>query len=215
MTSNRSATADGGYDVGYRSVPCFWGTGPGSLVAEFAAKHSVIGWRVLDAGAGEGKNSAYLAQRGAEVTAVELSSAAIKNARRATATNGVTWIRADIRWCPLPTASFDLVILYGLLHCLRSRDEIQSVVGSLMKATRPGGHHLACSFNARHHDLSAHPGFEPCLLDHAELLDLYSTWNISSASDTDLHEVHPHNLIPHTHSMTRVVARKPHAAREC
>ena len=49
---------DGGYDVGYRAVTGFWGTAPSSLVVRYLATHDVAGLKVLDAGAGEGKNAA-------------------------------------------------------------------------------------------------------------------------------------------------------------
>jgi 2-polyprenyl-3-methyl-5-hydroxy-6-metoxy-1,4-benzoquinol methylase len=178
----------------------------------FITDNSVERWRILDAGAGEGKNAVYAARRGAEVMAIELSSAAITNAHRQWPREpGVSWIQADIRTYSLPSAQFDLVISYGLLHCFDSAAQIAAVVRTLMQATKPGGYHIVCTFNARSQDLRAHPGFEPCLLSHDYFLWLYRSWDISCASDSDLQEVHPHNLIPHTHSMTRFIARKSDA----
>lgn len=209
-----SPTGDGGYDDGYLAVPCLWGTEPGSLVHGFAQEHSVANQRVLDAGAGEGKNAVYLARRGADVTALELSDAAISNAHRTWPREpNVEWIPADIRSFPLLDSHFDLVVAYGLLHCLATQTEVLSVVERLMEATAPGGHHIVCVFNSRGHDLAAHPGFNPCLLPHDAYIGMYSAWEILDSSDSDLHEVHPHNGIPHCHSMTRLIARKPDALR--
>jgi tellurite methyltransferase len=74
-------TEMGGYDAGYAAVPCFWGILPGSLVAEFLEDVNPIGMRVLDVGAGEGKNAAAFSKRGAYVDAIECSFDAIENGK--------------------------------------------------------------------------------------------------------------------------------------
>ena len=68
---------NGGYDAGYIACPCFWGRSPGSLV-RLLDKYIVdfSGMEVLDAGCGEGKNAAFLSQRGARVRAIDVSEAA-------------------------------------------------------------------------------------------------------------------------------------------
>jgi len=63
--------------------------------------------------------------------------------------------------------------------------------------------------NSRYQELEAHPAFRPCLLSHAVYRELYSGWQFLHLSDTDLTEVHAHNNMLHTHSMTRMLARKP------
>ena len=200
----------GGYDDGYTRCPCFWGTSPGRLIVLLEAMlPSLAGIHVLDAGAGEGKNAAYLAERGALVDAVELSSSALHNAHvQWPQSKSVNWIQADIRQFPLKDDAYDVVLMYGLFHCLSSVEEITTLVDSLERATPFGGYHVICAFNDRHQDLSAHSGFAPLLLRHEDYLDLYSEWDIVYATDEDLHETHPHNSIPHVHSMTRIIARK-------
>lgn len=210
----QSQQQEGPYDVGYRSCPCFWGTEPGSLVRLLIRDHvgRVAGLHVLDAGCGEGKNAYYLAAHGATVTALDSSATAISNARSFwPASPNVDLRHADITECSFPLESFDIVIAYGLLHCLASPNLIRNTVERLMAWTRPSGYFLLCSFNSRHQDLSAHPGFHPTLLSHEELLRPICSsplWHILYDADTDLHEVHPHNLIPHLHSMSRAIARR-------
>ena len=84
---------NGGYDSGYQRCPCFWGRGPGRLVqhlAGFVSDFETL--RVLDAGCGEGKNSHFLAMRGAHVRAIDISEAAIANGRNAFNGNGnISW----------------------------------------------------------------------------------------------------------------------------
>lgn len=201
----------GGYDDGYSECPCFWGRGPGSLIKRSSAESlSFENIRVLDAGCGEGKNAVYMAQRGAQVLALDISSIALRNARAMwPSAENVVWTEADIRTVDLPDNGFDVALAYGLLHCLRSFAQVEGVVSKLKAATRPGGFNVICAFNDRSQDLSAHPGFQPCLLPHDAYVGLYQAWDILLQSDTNLHETHPHNRIPHTHSMTRMILRRP------
>jgi ubiquinone/menaquinone biosynthesis C-methylase UbiE len=200
----------GGYDDGYRACKCFWGTQPSSLIVEqFAECVDLSGRSVLDAGCGEGKNAIFLARKGASVVAIDVSSAAIANAKRAWPDyKRVDWVNADVRDIGLPDDSFDIVIAYGLLHCLDTEDALTTTVGKLKRATKADGLHIVCAFNVRQQDLTAHPGFHPTLLSHDRLLSLYDDWLIVSASDSDLFETHPHNHIAHNHSLTRFVARR-------
>ncbi len=201
---------DGGYDSGYNACPCFWGREPSSLVTRLVRQvGSVAGWRVLDAGCGEGKNAAYLAALGADVHAIDISASAIKNARQAWGERErITWESSDIRTFSDNAGLYDLIIAYGLLHCMPDEDSVTDLTNRLQTITRPKGYHVMCTFNSRSQDLSAHPGFCPTLLSHQAYLDLYESWNIVIASDTDLHEIHPTNNIPHMHSMTRIIAQR-------
>ena len=67
---------------------------------------------------------------------------------------------------------------------------------------------IVCAFNDREHNLSAHPGFNPLLLKHSDYVDYFVSNTIVFESDENLYETHPHNNIPHMHSMTRLIIRK-------
>jgi len=209
---------DGGYDSGYRVCPCFWGSAPGSLVARLEEIIPCFkGLHVLDAGCGEGKNALYLADRGAVVEAYDISQLAIQHAegfRSNHQKENVFFHAQDIRTIDPGVGSFDVVIAYGLMHCLPNENEVRSLTTLLQNATKEGGYLILCAFNGRFQDLSAHPGFSPTLLPHATYLGMFNRWQTLEASDKDLHETHPNNNILHTHSMTRIIARKPSSAGE-
>ena len=119
--------SNGGYDEGYAACPCFWGPELGSLVKLVLAKlPDMINFRVLDAGCGEGKNAIAFASRGARVSALDCSELALRNAQRAWPDKAVEWIHGDVRSYNLPLEAFDVVIAYGLLHCLRQPLRSQS-----------------------------------------------------------------------------------------
>ncbi|MGD0208726.1 MAG: methyltransferase domain-containing protein [Verrucomicrobiota bacterium] len=70
----------GQYDQEYAACHCFWGRQPAKYI-RLLVKHLSEG-RILDLGAGEGKNSLFLAERGFHIVAVECSQYAIANFKR-------------------------------------------------------------------------------------------------------------------------------------
>lgn len=203
-----SVTSDGGYEDGYRTCDCFWGTEPGSLVRRFLSEQVQIhGTRVLDLGCGEGKNAAALAQAGATVTAVDCSSEALRHAGRFQHDN-IEWVNADCRTFLEKAGQYDVVVMYGLLHCLESQDEIERIVRRALEITSPSGIHILAAFNDGPHDLSAHPGFAPTLAPHSFYESLYADQDVQFATSEILEETHPHNGVPHFHSLTRLIVKK-------
>jgi 2-polyprenyl-3-methyl-5-hydroxy-6-metoxy-1,4-benzoquinol methylase len=202
---------NGGYDDGYRACPCFWGTTPGSLVESLVSELGDLSeLTVLDVGCGEGKNAAYLAKLGCRVHASDISELALENAKKAWGgMSNITWEIADVRDVSFGTNEYDIVLAYGLLHCMQNAGQIDDTVRRLQVATRPAGFNVVCALNDRFQQLDAHPGLEPCLMGHEHYIALYSSWELIRASDSDLIESHPHNLIEHRHSLTRILARKP------
>jgi tellurite methyltransferase len=205
----RSGGGLGGYEDGYASCDCFWGTSPGSLIRMFIETHPRLDRvRILDLGCGEGKNAAALARAGAQVVAVDSSLRALENGQRAFGDKQIEWHLSDARSYLAKSDCFDAVVMYGLLHCLPSSDEVASLIQLALEKTRIGGYHFVVAFNDGPHDLSAHPRFLPTLLPHIFYIQQYSQQKILSQSDSIIHETHPHNQIYHFHSLTRIFARK-------
>jgi len=201
----------GGYELGYEACKCFWGDEPGSLLEKYLKiVKSIDGINVLDVGSGEGKNAVWLAKNGARVVAVDLSQKAISNGfEKFGNVEGVRFVNSDIRSLLPMKEKFDLVVSYGFFHCLRDAKEISSILASLLDATSLGGYHIVCAFNDRNQDIElAHPGFNPTLIQHSQFLALYARCQMLYSSDEDLVEAHPNNRIKHTHSMTRLIAKK-------
>jgi len=201
----------GGYDDGYQRCSCFWGREPGSLVQKVVQMiEAPCRLSILDAGCGEGKNAVYLAKALGSVRAIDVSALAIRNGREAWGSqHDVKWEVADIRHAAIPESCYDLVVAYGLLHCLDDLADIVGVVQKLQHSTKVGGFHVICSFNDRYHDVGeAHCGFSPVLINHRSYLEMYGSWAVSCASDSDLVEAHPNTGIVHRHSLTRFIAQR-------
>ncbi|MBI4721250.1 MAG: class I SAM-dependent methyltransferase, partial [Chitinivibrionia bacterium] len=76
------------------------------------------GARVLEVGAGTGKDSARIADEGGAVCALDYSEEALKLMER-TAGSGVALICGDARALPFPDETFDIVFHQGLLEHFR------------------------------------------------------------------------------------------------
>jgi tellurite methyltransferase len=205
----KDISLDGGYDEGYSRCRCFWGKSAGSLVQRFILDTPTVrGSRALDLGCGEGKNAYALARAGASVVAVDCSKFAIANGQREFADAEIDWVLSDAETYLLNCEPFDVIVMYGLLHCLPSVGAITSTVDLALRKTRTHGHHIVATFNNGPHDLSAHPSLVPTLAPHYFYLRQYNGQEIMSASDTVIYESHPHNGIPHFHSLTRLIVRR-------
>ena len=129
----------------YRQRGSVWGAAPNQFVAAYLADLEPC--RILDVGAGQGRNAIWLAGRGHRVTAVDISDVAVAQGRELARGAGVDveFIAADLaHWDPEP-AAFDLV----LLAYIQAPEEARRVIHEkATKALVPGGrlfiiaHHL-------------------------------------------------------------------------
>ncbi len=202
---------DGGYDDGYTASSCFWGKTAAELVAKAIGFYGDgRGRRALDIGCGEGKNAAAMAAAGFQVVAMDKSALAIANAMRAFETADVNWLVCDLSAISGPPKSFDLIVATGSLHCLASVQEIEEAIRVMRSMTKVSGLNVLYAFNDGPQDLSGHAsGFHPTLLSHAQYLKCYEGWEIIQERNDIQRDVHPHNCIEHSHSITRILARRP------
>ena len=124
------------WDALYEDKPRVWSGNPNpQLVAEAG---SLQPGRALDLGCGEGADAVWLARRGWEVTALEVSGVALGRAASHARDAGVAvrWVHAGLVEATLPPAGFDLVSAqYPAL--LRTSDA--AAERALLAAVAPGG----------------------------------------------------------------------------
>lgn len=95
------------------------------------------GVRVLDLGCARGGFSRDLAQRGALVTAVDISPAAIAFTQEKLDPFGGVARVADAAALPFANGEFDVTVALETLHHVANPDE---VLDEVVRVTRPGGH---------------------------------------------------------------------------
>jgi len=100
----------------------------------------VAGGKILEIGCGSGRQSLPMAQAGADVLGVDISEEMLRVARAKAAREGqlrtANFIVADAENLPLPSESFDGLVMVGALHHMESPER---VFGSAAKALRQGG----------------------------------------------------------------------------
>ncbi len=128
------------WDERYRSAAALWSGRPNPHLVSGSA--DLVPGSALDAGCGEGADAIWLAGRGWQVTAVDLSSVALERGGARAAELGpdlasrITWVHADLtEWAP-PVSSFDLVSVQ-FMHL--PKDQRQVVHRRLAAAVAPGG----------------------------------------------------------------------------
>lgn len=147
-TDRGAAWWDDFYTDRGRSVPFFRPDPDESLVAwhEDGLLEVPDGGRALDIGCGPGRNSVWLAGRGYEVDALDLSPAAIDwgGERAAEADVTVNFVRGNAFEWPMNKGAYDLVYDSGCFHHLPPHRRI-SYRTLVERALKPGGNFgLAC-----------------------------------------------------------------------
>jgi SAM-dependent methyltransferase len=168
------------WDARYASADQVWSGQPnGALVTEVAG---LPPGRALDVGCGEGADAVWLAGRGWDVTALDVSQVALDRAAQHAREAGVQvrWLHAGLLEAPLSPAAFDLVsVQYPALH----RTPTNQAERALLDAVAPGGlllvvHHALIVDPA--HDHGFDHGFDPADYvqppDVAALLD--NDWDV-------------------------------------
>lgn len=99
-----------------------------------------IGRRVLELGCGTGASARWLAGRGINTTAVDVSAEMLAQARASIDARGLglTWKRADIRSLDSSYAGFDMVLAIDVMNDLLNLRDLEAVFNSAMRALDPG-----------------------------------------------------------------------------
>jgi SAM-dependent methyltransferase len=156
-TAAQAAEWDGRYSE--RQGTMWSGRPNGRLVAEATGLSPGL---ALDVGCGEGADAIWLARRGWNVTAIDISAVAVDRARAAAEEAGVDveWVCGNALPSPFPPASFDLVsVQYPALP----KAPGDTAVHALLRTVRPGGVLLATfhDLDADHREHMRSKGFDP------------------------------------------------------
>ncbi|MGZ4617861.1 MAG: SAM-dependent methyltransferase [Frankiaceae bacterium] len=137
----------GQWDARYTSSELVWGAQPNVFVA--AELGGLAPGEALDVACGEGRNSIWLARRGWQAVGVDFSAEAIRRATRLAKEAGVAarvrFAVGDVVADPLPTGSFDAVVVaYLQLPAPQRRATLRKAAARL----RPAGTLLVVGHDA-------------------------------------------------------------------
>lgn len=129
----------------YGDHPGMYGEEPSDPAVHAAAVFRTVGARkVLELGAGHGRDALYFARQGFSVLATDFSPAGLEQLREAAAAQDVagrvTTAVHDVREpLPLANTSVDAVFAHMLLCMALSTQEIHALVAEVRRVLRPGG----------------------------------------------------------------------------
>ncbi len=107
---------------------------------DYVEKLDLNGCRALDLGCGEGRYSVYLAERGCNVTAVDLSEIGIRKTRKIIRQKGfeIQAIVEDVEKFVLPGGYYDLIVAVTILDHLENPGR-EKVIQGIKTALKYGG----------------------------------------------------------------------------
>ena len=171
---------------------------PAQKAAALFRKENVT--NILELGAGQGRDTLFLAQAGFQVSALDYSSAGLEavaaGARRLDLSRVVNTVPHDVRLAlPFPDGSFDACYSHMLFCMALTTPQLESLSGEIRRVLRPGG---LCVYTVRHkgdphfgmgvhrgEDLYEHNGFIVHFFDKEQVHRLAAGWQVLAIEEFD------------------------------
>lgn len=120
--------------------------------------HEMISWLKLDPGAqvfdlccGMGRHSLSLAEKGYEVTGMDLSDVLLDEAKKEDGAEKIRWVQGDMRELPFEDEAFDAVVnLFTSFGYFKEDSEHVRVLKEIRRVLRPGGRFIIDFMNPPH-----------------------------------------------------------------
>ena len=127
--------------------------------------------KALDVATGKGRNALFLATRGFQVTAIDISAVGLEEGRKRARENSllIAWQQADLDNLELAAAAYDLIVNINYLH--------RSLIPQIKRAVKNGGHVLFDTYLIDQQAIG-HPKNPNYLLSHNELLDHFRDFRV-------------------------------------
>ena len=110
------------------------------LIEALLQRHvGVGGRRILDLGCGTGGHALRLAERGHDVTAVDISEAMLARARRKPRAGGVRFEHGDIRNVAAGAGFDACLIMFAVLGYMETLEDVAATLGTAHRSLNPGG----------------------------------------------------------------------------
>ncbi len=126
------------YDTSYRTVSHYFGTDPEPMLVRHGSRLEKDR-PVLDVGAGQGRNTFYLAERGFEVHAIDPSKVAVQIVKERSGKSGlkVQAFASGFESFHPGVEFYSGILLFGLIQLL-SRNDLKKLIRKVNAWTHPG-----------------------------------------------------------------------------
>ena len=127
--------------------------------------------RALDLATGKGRNALFLAERGFQVVAIDISGVALEAARKRAHARSlrISWRQEDLERLTLPDEEYDLILNFNYLQ--------RSLIPQIKTALKVGGHVIFDTYLVDQQAIG-HPKNPAYLLDHNELLQSFREFRV-------------------------------------
>ena len=121
-----------------------------SLVKFLHDFHLTKGLRAVDMGCGEGRDSIFLAKRGFNVTAIDVSRSAVKRAKKWSKREGlpIEFLVADVTHLPIRNDTYDLAINVACLHMMINQQLRDRHLREAHRILKHNGVYFSCNIGA-------------------------------------------------------------------
>ena len=162
------------WDEIYRKYPLDslgWEIGrPRPLLVEFVEKGLIKKGKTLDICCGAGTNTVYLAEKGFEVTGIDISSKAIEYAKKKAqkANVKINFVMQNFVNLPFGSEEFDFVFDMGCFHHVEIEDRPKFIKG-VHSVLKKGGNYMLTCFSCKNGPAWNH-------FTRKQIIDLFSNY---------------------------------------
>ena len=196
------------YEKWYEGDEYYWGLEPGDFLDELISLSPPSeNTKVLDIGCGEGKDAVYMAQKGYDVSAFDLTENGIRKTIRLASDKGVN-INAyvdDINTFE-PDDKYDIIYSTGTVQYLFDENK-KSFFEKIEKMTKPNGIVFFNVFVEKSFlELPPDWDYEEKMWKSGELFTYLADWKIERIDEVIFED--NSGGIPHYHCMDTIICRK-------
>ena len=202
------------FDAFYGASACYFGQEPTKSLVRFLSRYDVKPGKVIDIGAGEGRNTFYLAEKGFQVTAIEPSVIGAREIlSQAQSFSQDIYVINDVYLTQtLTEIDFDIIVAVTSLDHMIYDDVIQSVL-DIKQRLKKGGYVFAVVFTeddpGNRNDVKNASDCANQIKHYFrqnELKKLFSDFEILEYKETET--VDESHGKPHKHNKATLVAKK-------